>query len=106
MAITHIHQGSRLKKIVEKSHFTVDELATKAGIHRTTLYNYYDREEIPRAKLTTLAEIMGVKIDDFYSKDNMSEVEVQNEQLKKEIDYLKQQLVDKEEIIKLLKAKK
>ena len=101
------HQGSRLKKIIEKSGLTVKEIIDKSGVNRATLYNFFNYDEIQRKKLLPVLEVLNMSYDNFLSdqpngnsNDNLKN---QIESLKMEVELLREQLAAKDEIINLLK---
>lgn len=65
------HQGSKLKKIVEKSGLTISQIVETSGVSKGTLYNFFDYEEITRKKLTPVLEALNYDVDQFYSSKNI-----------------------------------
>lgn len=113
-----VHQGQKLKYVIEKSKYTVEQIATWAGMHRTTIYNLFAKAEIPRAKLEKICHPIGVEIDIFYGVETDPEQVIQDPTaeyrvLQERVRSLEQMIHDKEviiinqqEIIELLKKGK
>lgn len=55
-----LHQGNRLKSILERKGENLVQLAANLGVSRSTLYNYFEQEEIPRKKLLKICEAAGI----------------------------------------------
>jgi transcriptional regulator with XRE-family HTH domain len=63
-----LFSGKRLKEIRERMGLTQNELALKTGLHLTTIGNYeIDRREPKATQLKLLADILGVKMEDFFT---------------------------------------
>ncbi|GHT25259.1 hypothetical protein FACS189419_10110 [Planctomycetales bacterium] len=56
--------AERLKKLREKSGLTVEELAEKSGVPRTTIYNWESLTRTPSIddNLLLISEALGVKV--------------------------------------------
>ena len=106
------HQGFRLKHLVAKSGKGVKELATQAGISRTTIYDYYKKEELLRSTVAPVLAALNIDPDVFYGIKNEVGEDVAAYKidtlagLRREIELLKQQVAAKDEIIELLKKSK
>lgn len=113
-----VHQGQKLKYVIEKSNYTVEQIATWAGMHRTTIYNLFARAEIPRSKLEKICRPIGVEIDIFYGVETDPDQVIQDPTaeyriLQERVKSLEQMIEAKEviiinqaEMIELLKEKR
>lgn len=111
-----LHQGEILKRLVDNQSKPNEEVAVLSGIAISSLYNYYNMEEIPSKKLKLICSVLGVdfvktfiqppsKKDSAVLNDDGKNVE--NEmQMSEIIKLLKQQIEQQTEILKLLKVKK
>ena len=112
MAKKQAHQGSRLQNFIEKSPVTIVEILKQTGIAKSSLYDLFKKEELLQSKILPILELINIDADQFYGKLELNDGEtpyglkVENELLKTEIELLKKQLADKEEIIELLKSKR
>jgi DNA-binding Xre family transcriptional regulator len=105
-----IHQGKKLKKAVDDSKLRVKDIAEKAQIPISSLYDIFKKEDVPRKKLEKLCEVLEVNLDEMYfesqelSDPNALYEELQNEirQLKAENLLHKQRTADLEQIIRLM----
>lgn len=113
-----VHHGQKLKHVIEKSKYTVEQIATWAGMHRTTIYNLFARAEIPRSKLEKICRPIGVEIDIFYGVETDPDQVIQDPTaeyriLQERVKSLEQMIEAKEviiinqaEMIELLKEKR
>lgn len=108
----YFHHGQKLRKLVERSPKTIVQIVEQSGITRSSLYNFFDYEEIPRKKLTPVLAALEIDMDAFLAGRFIAEEEQPAytmpeviEALRREIELLKQQIAAKDEIIALLKSK-
>lgn len=105
-----MHQGSKLKYLIEHSGKTKAEVALLSGISDASLYTYFNSEEINSKKLNKICEVMGWKLKSFYEDNKNLDAVTTNyneiEALKREIELLRTTIENKDEIIKLLKEKR
>jgi transcriptional regulator with XRE-family HTH domain len=105
-----MHQGTKLKFLIERSGKTKADVALLSGISDASLYTYMNSEEINSKKLKKICDVMGWELKLFYEDNknlhtvtaNYSEIDA----LKREIELLKDTIANKDEIIKLLKQTK
>jgi len=55
-----IHQGEILKRLIDNQSVPNEEIAKLADIAISSLYNYYNLEEIPSRKLKMICEVLQV----------------------------------------------
>jgi predicted transcriptional regulator len=89
------HQGSRLKKIIEKSDFNISQIVKKSGIANSSIYGMFEKEELVRSKILPILDVLKMTYEEFMGNATSTELE----DLKKENDRLKT------ENIQLLKDK-
>lgn len=105
-----MHQGSKLRYLIEHSGKTKAEVALLSGISDASLYTYMGSDEINSKKLKKICIAMGWELKIFYEDNknlhtyaaNYNEIDA----LKREIELLKDTLANKDEIISLLKSKR
>lgn len=67
-----IHEGERLKKIVEVSGVKRDTLQNLVGLTTDQSLNYYFRKpQIKRSQLEKFCQALGISIDQFYHFENL-----------------------------------
>lgn len=109
------HQGLRLQNLIEKSSYSITKITTKTGIAKSSLYDIFKRDELLPSKIRPILDLLNVSFFDFYGFTTNGFV-VNEDQipyglreqvalLKEQVESLKKQLADKEEIIELLKQK-
>ena len=111
-----LHQGSKLKKIIEKSDFLIKDISENTEVAVSSLYDMFAKQEILPSKIRPILKLLGVTFYEFYGfyeqnnllKDDPAPYgyKEQCEALQRENDLLKTKLADKDEIIALLKSKK
>jgi transcriptional regulator with XRE-family HTH domain len=111
-----LHQGEILKRLVDNQSKPNEEVASLSGIAISSLYNYYNMEEIPSRKLRTICTVLNVDYVKTFINPPKKEgtgilnddgKNVENEmQMSQIIKLLKQQIEQQNEILKLLKKKK
>lgn len=116
MSESRLHQGERLKWLIERSGFTAVEVSEKLDISRSSLYELYKKRDIDRGTLEKFCTLLKQDIRTFYpdisGKNILNDPEVEYEVLKEKNKSLEQMIKDKEviiiqqqEIIELLKKK-
>ena len=104
-----MHQGERLRYLIDRSGKTREQIAVEAGISPASIYNYFKMDDIPRKKLLIILAAAGIESSDFWTShvDDPAEEYVR---LKEKVKTLEQMIHDKEviivrqqEIIELLK---
>ena len=102
-----VNQGSRLKNYIEKSAFTIQEICDNANVPYSSLYDMFKRSELLPSKVRPVLRLLNVSFAEFYGFENPDETAApppdETTVLKRENELLRRQLVDKEEIIYLLK---
>lgn len=113
MSETQYHQGSRLKKFVDKSEYTLKEISEKSDVPTSSIYDMFKKSELLPSKFLPLLKVMGVTMLEFEGKrskgeevDIIQKMTLEIESLKRENELLKQQIASKDEIIQLLKLKR
>jgi DNA-binding Xre family transcriptional regulator len=107
-----IHQGKKIKKAVDESKLRVMDIAAKAGIPISSLYDIFKKEDIPRKKLKKLCEVLELSLDEMYfESQEISEPfqKVINPELLRltaENELLKKRIEDLERIINLINESK
>lgn len=108
-----MHQGSRLKWLIDNSPKSRRDIALEAGISEASIYNYQNEETINSKKLKKLAAALGVDMSEFDEKQVMNEPTADYRVLQERVRSLEQMIHDKEviiinqqEIIELLKKGK
>lgn len=96
-----MHQGERLKWLIDKSGKSRQDIALEAGISPASIYNYFREETINSKKLEKLAKALGVTVNDF--NDLPTPPTLQEDQavylLRERVKTLEQMIHDKEVII-------
>jgi hypothetical protein len=111
-----IHQGEVLKRLIDNQSMPNEEVARLADIAISSLYNYYNMEEIPSKKLKMICTVLSVDYVKTFiqSKKSPSSVVMNDDgkstgddlQMTQIIKLLKQQIEQQSEILKLLKKRK
>ena len=99
-----MHQGGRLKYLIDNQSMPNARLVKAAGISMATLYNYYSMEEIPSKNLKKICQVLKVDyIKVFIQPDgNSDEVKA----VKRENELLREQIEQLKEMISLMKSKR
>lgn len=113
--MTAFHHGLRLKRLIENSGKSISAIATKSGVVRASIYNYFTYEDLPRKKIKPLLEVLKIDVDNFYNEKKFESIVNEREHpyglhekvkdLEDQIVMLREQLADKNEIIQFLKTK-
>ena len=114
MAEIRIHQGQKLKQLVENNKLKQSEILNLTGFAKSSLYEIYKKEDVPRATLEKLCNVLNEDIRQFFPElvriggDPGEDYEY----LKQRVKSLEQIVHDKEmiihtqqELIDLLKQK-
>jgi len=111
-----LHQGEILKRLVDNQSKPNEEVASLSGIAISSLYNYYNMEEIPSRKLRTICTVLNVDyVKTFINPPKKEGTAILNDdgkntgdelQMSQIIKLLKQQIEQQNEILKLLKKRK
>lgn len=108
-----LHQGYRLRFLLEERKINIVHLSDKLGLSRSTIYNYFEMEEIPRKKLLPICRETGIEINDVLFASSVNESKTEYQKMQERVKSLEQMLKDKEviiinqqEIIDLLKQSK
>ena len=102
--------GTRIRVIRTGQGLNQEDISSELGIS-TTAFSKIERGETNPSilRLMQIANVLKVDILNLFTNDNSvssSEVNMENEALKREINFLNEIIKDKEEIITLLKNKK
>ena len=104
------HQGNRLQYLMEKAGVNLVQAAVTLEISRSTLYNYFGMEEIPRKKLLKICEVTGIDINDVYQEPVVNDPgAIYKAQIKTLEEMVKAKdviIIQQSEIIDLLKKSK
>jgi hypothetical protein len=112
-----IHQGEVLKRLIDNQSLPNEEVARLSDIAISSLYNYYNMEEIPSKKLKMICTVLSVDyVKTFVQpvKKGPSSAVLNDDgkstgdelQMTQIIKLLKQQIEQQSEILKLLKKRK
>ena len=111
-----IHQGEVLKRLIDNQSMPNEEIARLSDIAISSLYNYYNMEEIPSKKLKMICTVLSVDyVKTFIQPKKGPSSAVLNDdgkptgddlQMTQIIILLKQQIEQQSEILKLLKKRK
>lgn len=101
-----------LREVCTSKKISIKELTEQIGYTRQGLQSALDNQTIELRKLKSLCEVLKISIYEFFKDENQTVGNQLNDNentltsgLKREIELLKQQITDKEEIISLLKDK-
>ncbi len=109
----------KIKELLTRQKMTVKEFSAQIGKAQRTTENYLaGNSKIDVYTLENIAKVLGVPVGYFFGESsggvtngsgilqngNGNKASINN--LHKEVEYLKQQIIDKNEIINLLKEKK
>ena len=112
---------SDLKVLASSKHLMIKDITEMIGFSRQGLQSALDNETIDLRKIKLLCKILDVSPSAFFDSENPSMVLIntgttqvgngnkihkEDQDMRKEIDYLKQIIKDKEEIIRLMGVKK
>lgn len=68
--LTDIHAGQRLKSLVDKSVYTVDQVVHKMGYEsRTSLYRLYEKDYIKPEVIAKACKVLHITESDFFQVD-------------------------------------
>jgi transcriptional regulator with XRE-family HTH domain len=107
---TGLHQGERIRQLVESSGLTINEIAKKAGVHRARIYEAYEKDRLTTKLLEKIGNALGMSIemilqthkDEVKGAKGMHEIALLTELLSDK-EFLKKQIEQKDhEINKLL----
>ena len=111
-----IHQGEVLKRLIDNQSLPNEEIAKLADIAISSLYNYYNMEEIPSKKLKMICTVLSVDYVKTFIQPKKGPASgvvndegkpgVEDLQMTQIIKLLKQQIEQQSEILKLLKKRK
>lgn len=107
-----VHQGFRIKKLVERNGMSIVDFAKKTELSEQHMHRLFKQQYIPTKWLTKMCAILDINIEDMFN-----EVMVANEpfepyktkvaefdKLQAEVLSLKERLKDKEKTISILEA--
>lgn len=104
------HRGNKLEVAVRKSGIPITKIAKHLGVHRSTIYKYFQRPDLDNDLIIKIYNFIHTNItSDFPEIVQISEDypltygQPGINQLKKEIEYLKSIIETKEELISSLK---
>jgi transcriptional regulator with XRE-family HTH domain len=60
---TGLHQGERIRQLVESSGLTINEIAKKAGVHRARIYEAYEKDRLTTKLLEKIGNALGMSIE-------------------------------------------
>jgi transcriptional regulator with XRE-family HTH domain len=112
MTKSRVHQGNKLKHLIEKSDFTIQQVSEKTDMPRSTLYDLFKKSDIPRDTLEIFCELLGVNIREFFpdianaSSNPETPYEVLVERVKSLEEMIKAKdviIISQQEMIELLK---
>jgi hypothetical protein len=71
-----LHIGSKIREVLDKSHFSVVEFADRINKSRTVVYDIFERESLDSKLLFTISKVLNCDFFSFYytdEKDGVSE---------------------------------
>lgn len=107
-----VHIGNIIHNLVTKSSYSVQEVADYMNMSRSNLFSIYKRAEIDNYKLAKFSELFATNLFEHYIdkssikqifSSEFSELEVRIKELESQLQTRKQELLDKDEIIVMLK---
>lgn len=110
------HIGQKIKNVVKDKGLSVSEFGRRIFTHRRNVYDIFERESIDTSLLEKISKVLDYNFfqefdDSGLNKDDSSTSinEIYQEKitnLNKEIEYLKQIIIEKDKIISILESAK
>ncbi len=103
-----IHIGEIIKRIVKEKGLSITEFGKRISTHRRNVYDIFIRESVDTALLQKISNVLEHDFFKYYIKNDSKELIILHgklQTLQKEIEYLKQLVIEKDKINSMLEEK-
>lgn len=100
------HQGSRLKKIIEKSGKKKVEIIAESGVSNGTLYKMFELSELEKLKILPILKAVGLTYDEFIGDKKSGELVQLQQRITELENENKKLLLDKIALLEKLESER